>query len=170
MDIRGWLVVCVIVTACCFPWRAEAGALGRAVARGTAKSAAKTLPRASTRALRRDLLRDRRTPVRPLPKDRTVYRFTSRSRASQELRNGIPPGSHMTSRGGPGRPPSAGEAQHRYGLPRLPDVRERIHLPAGQPVRPNRVVGGAPGVGELTSPQRIAPMGIERVVPLLPGK
>lgn len=136
----------------------EASLLGKAAARGAAKHLAQLL--------RRDGLRDRVTRVRSLPKARTVFRYTTRERAQQELRQGIRAGRHLTARATPGRPPSGGQAQRRYGLPQPPAVRETLRLPKGQLVRPNKVLGGAPGVGELTSPRRMPPAAITRVVPL----
>ena len=149
---------------------AEGGSLGKAAARGAARSAARALRGTPAQTLRRDLLRDRATRVRPLPKDRTVFRYTSKDRAREELRKGIPPGSHMTSRGGPGRPLSPEHAQRRYGLPERPVVRETVRLPKGQPTRSNRSVGGAPGVGETTSSRPVAPEAIKKVTPLRSGK
>lgn len=64
-------------------------------------------------ALRRDLARDRETKAKPLSRDRTVFRYTSKDRAKAELQKGIPPRSHMTASGGPGRPLSAKKAQDR---------------------------------------------------------
>jgi hypothetical protein len=54
----------------------------------------------------------------------------------------------------------------RYGLPRKPEVRERIRLPKGQRVRHNKVVGGERGAAELTSPKRVLSPAIKKVVPL----
>jgi hypothetical protein len=156
------LLVGLLLLTTALPPAAEAGGLGKATARGTAKSIAK--------ALRGDRLRDQATRVRPLPKDRTVFRYTTRERAQQELRQGIPAGRHLTARGTPGRPLSPTQAQRRYGLPQPPEARETVRLPKGQPVRPNKALGGAPGVGELTSPQRIPPAAVTTVVPLRPGK
>ncbi len=152
------------------PLVAEGGSLGKAAARGAAKSAARALRGGSAQTFRRDLLRDQATRVRPLPKDRTVFRYTSKERAGQELLKGIPPGSHMTSRGGPGRPLSAEKAQRRYGLPQKPEARETIRLPKGQPMRFNRALGGAAGVGEGSSPKRVPAEALKKVTPLHSGK
>lgn len=45
---------------------------------------------------------------------------------------------------------SAQTVQERYGLPKLPQVRERILLKRGTSVKFNKALGGKPGVGELT--------------------
>jgi hypothetical protein len=140
----------------------EAGGLGRAVAKGVSRSARKAL----TKTLRRDLLRDRATRLRPLSRSRTVFRYTTKGQARQELRKGIRPERHMTSRALPGRPLSPEGAQRRYGLPKPPQVRETIRLPRGLPVRPNRALGGALGVGEITSSRRLPPEAIRKVTPL----
>lgn len=145
---------------------ATGGGLGKAAARGATKSASKTLNKGLAQKLRRDLVRDRKTRVRLLHRDRHVFRFTSKKRAQQELRKGLRPATHMTSRAAPGRPPSSLQARSTYGLPRKPEVRERIHLKRGEPVRFNRALGGKPGKGEFTSPKRIPPQAIEEVVPL----
>jgi hypothetical protein len=148
----------------------EGGTLGRAAARGAARSAGRALRGSPARTLRWERLRDGATRVRPLPKDRTVFRYTSKERAREELRGGLPPGSHMTSRGGAGRPLTPEHAQRRYGLPQKPEVRETVRLPKGQPTRSNRSIGGAPGVGETTSSKRVRPEAIKKVTPLRPGK
>lgn len=162
MHLRKSLFIGLLLLTIALPPAVEASPLGKAVARGAATRLAKVL--------RGDWLRDRVTRVRPLPKGRTVFRYTTRGQARQELRQGILPGRHLTARGTPGRPLSGARAQHRYGLSQPPAVRETLRLPKGQLVRPNKVLGGAPGVGELTSPRRIPPQAITRVVPIRPGK
>lgn len=158
MHLRKSLLIGLLLLAIAIPPAAEASLLGKAVAHGVATRLAKVL--------RGDWLRDRVTRVRPLPKGRTVFRYTTRAQARQELRQGILPGRHLTARGTPGRPLSGVLAQRRYGLPQPPAVRETLRLPKGQFVRPNKVLGGAPGVGEITSPRRIPPTAITRVIPL----
>lgn len=158
----GFLVGALLLTSA-----AEGGSLGKAAARGAARGLVKSLG-SSAQTLRRDLLRDRATAPRPLPKGRTVFRYTSKARAAEEAKKGIPPNAHLTSSGGPGRPLRPETAQKRYGLQKPPEVRETVRVPARQPVRPNRTLGGTPGVGEMTSPEAIKPGAIERVVPLRP--
>lgn len=144
----------------------EGAGLGKAVARGATKSASKALNKGLVQKLRRDLLRDRKTRVRVLPRDRHVFRYTTKQRAQEELRKGIRPGTHMTSRATPGRPPSALRAQRTYGLRQKPQVREKIHLPRGLPVKFNRVLGGKRGKGEISSTVRLPRQTIEGVVPM----
>ena len=170
MDFRAGIIGIVMVSVVFCPFSGEAGPLAGAVARGAAKSAARALRGGSPQTLRRDLLRDRATRAHRLPSPRTVFRFTSKERAQQELKKGIPPGAHMTSRGGPGRPLSSEAAKRKYGLPQRPEVRETVRLPKGQPTRSNRALGGDPGVGETTSSKKVPPEAIKNVVPLRPTK
>jgi hypothetical protein len=132
----------------------EAGSLGKVIARSAIK-----------KILRRDLARDAATVAKPLAKPRTVYRYTSGTRAAREAQQGLAPDSHMTSVARPGRPLSAEAAQRRYGLPSKPEVRETLRL-EGQPVRHNKVLGGERGYGEITSPEKIPSESIRRIVPL----
>lgn len=166
--LAGLLVVAMAMAA--LP-KAEGGSLTRSIFRGTMKSTARALRRGSARRiLRRDFLRDRATRVRPLIRNRTVFRYTTKKQARRELGRGIRPGSHMTSRAVPGRPPGPGLAQRRYGLPRQPQVRETIRLPKGHPTRFNKAFGGRPGTGEITSTKPLSPKAIRRVIPLQQGK
>lgn len=147
-----------------------AGSVAQEAAKAAARRlAAKTAVKsgdASKSILRRDAIRDHATPARPLAKERHVHRYTTREEAAQELTSGIPPGRHMTGHASPGKSPNAQAAQRRYGLPSKPEVRETIRLPHGQPVKSNKVIGGAPGVGEVISTERVPPGNIVRVGPL----
>lgn len=133
----------------------EAGGLGKSVGRA-----------AMARVFKRDLKHHAATAVKPLTRSRMVHRYTTRVRGQREVTSGLAPNTHMTVRARPGRPLSPGTAQRRYGLASPPNVRETIQLPKGFPVRHNKVVGGAPGVGEITSPRAIPPSSIRRTVPL----
>jgi hypothetical protein len=153
---------------------AERGAL-RGVTRSVERNAVRSLDghvfrsveRRQLRVLtRRDLLNHERARVVPLTNPREVFRFTTRERAGRELRLGIAPDRHMTAHTKPGRPLAAESAMRRFGLPRRPQVRETIRIPTDQPIRFNRVVGGSPGVGELTSPRRLPPQVIKRMIPI----
>lgn len=139
---------------------------GRAAVGAAARSASRSAGAELRALLRRDLARDRTTVVTRLAAPRTVFRYTTRGRAAGELRRGIAPGAHLTSRAGPGRPPSVAAAQARYGLPAPPGARELVHLPRGTPVRFNRALGGRPGTGEISLASRILKGGIRRVVRL----
>lgn len=133
--------------------------LGRAVARAASRRAWRA------RILKLDALRHR-VPVRPLAQPRTVHRFTTRTQAQRELRHGIAPGSHMTAIARRGRPMSAQHAKQYYGLLRKPSARETVQLPKRFSVRHSHATNAARGVRELTSPQRVPPQGIKKVVPV----
>jgi hypothetical protein len=152
---------------------------GRSLERGAARSverdAFRSIDRKAMRSLERgrlrnitrlDLLNHERARVAPITNPRAVFRFTTRDKALNELRQGIAPNHHMTAYAGPGRPLSADSAMRRFGLPIKPQVRETIIIPSRQPIRLNKVVGGAAGVGEVTSTRRLPPEVIRRLVPL----
>ena len=161
---------------------ADAAGVGRAITRGAARSLARSAERSAARSAgraaerqaarravqiqRKDLWNHQHTPVRPLPAPRTVHRYASPSQAKKDVRTGIAPGSHMTARAPAGRPPTPGKAASQYGLRKAPGVRETITLPKGFPARHNKVPGGRPGAGELTSTRRVPPSAIRKVTPL----
>jgi hypothetical protein len=118
---------------------------------------------ALTKKLAVDRQRDAATKAVPLAKPKTVHRYTSVERARRESRHGLEPGVHMTANARRGPPLTAENAKQRYGLPATPSARETIRLPANTPVRPNKVLGGSPGYGEITSPARIPPAAVLRV-------
>lgn len=151
------------------PSTANAGGLGRAFERGAMRSlrgsaqrgAERGALRSGTRSFfRREHLRDLRTPSKPLARPRTVYRYVPAPKARSEMRRGIAPGRHFTSRPAKGRPLGAARAQKAYGLPRKPGAVETVRIPAGHPVRFNKTLGGSPGRGELTSPKHLAPSSV----------
>jgi hypothetical protein len=167
MNLRNAIIgALVVLTVAMQSVPVDAGGLGKAVARGATKSASKAFNKGLAQKLRRDLLRDRKTPARVLKHDRHVFRYTTKAGAEREIRNGLRPGTHMTTKANAGRPLSAASAKQRFGLPKKPQVRETIHLSKGQPVRNNRALGGQRGVGETTSSKRIPSDSIEKVVPL----
>jgi len=137
----------------------EAGGLGKAFVRSAIK-----------KVLKKDLARDARTVAKPLVKQRQVWRYTSHKQAAHEAAHGVAPGSHMTAGTTPGRPPSTATAQARYGLPKKPQVRTTWRLPSGTPVRSNKALGGAPGVGEMTSVKHVPPEHLVRTIPLRSSK
>lgn len=153
------------------PAASEAGALGRVLGRGATKAPVPRWapkPGAPTNILKQDLKNHRKAPVRPLAKDRTVFRFTTKDQAREAQRKGLPPEAHMTARGGPGRPLRPDHARSRYGLPKKPDARMTVHLKKGQPVRSNKIAGGDRRFGEVTSPAPLPPSSVVRVTPLKP--
>ena len=94
-----------------------------------------------------------------LPSAAEADSYATKAQARQELQRGIGPGSHMTARATAERPLNPVQAQSRYGLLQKPEVCETSRLPKGQPIRSNRVVGGAAGVRELTPPEAIEKVG-----------
>jgi hypothetical protein len=119
-----------------------------------------------SRILQQDLRNHRSVRPKPLSVPRTVNRYTSRAQAARELKGGLRPNSHMTPNSILGRPLTGPNAQSRYGLPKKPEVRERIELPKGMLLRHNRATGAARGIGEITSPKKVPPSAIKRVIPL----
>lgn len=176
---------CLLVLLCAVITRAECTGVSRAVARGAARGLARSGSRSATRSVarstgkqavkraaqiqRKDLWNHRHTPVRPLSGPRTVFRYTTPNRARAEVRSGIAPGRHMTATASSGRPLSPLSAKRRFGLHNAPTVRETVVLPKGFPVRHNKVPGGTPGVGEVTSSRSVPPSVIRKVVPLRPA-
>jgi hypothetical protein len=140
--------------------------VGRGVFRGLLRNGERAAERSIARVLARDAARDAGSAARRLAAPRKVFRYTTPSRARLELKRGIAPGSHMTARSGPGRPLAGSTAQRRFGLPGRAGVRESILLPRGTPVRVNKALGGAPGMGEVTSTRRIPGSAIQRILRL----
>jgi hypothetical protein len=143
---------------------AQQQAAKQAAAKAAEQQAARQV--ALRAALIRDARRDAATKVVPLSAERRVWRYTSKREAAQELKAGVPAGAHMTSKSGPGRPPSGATAQRQYGLPKAPEVRMKIRLDRNTPVKHNKALGGEPGRGEVTSTQAVGNEQIERITPL----
>lgn len=72
----------------------------------------------------------------------------------------------MTAQASKGRPVSADTAQKRFGIKHRPQMRITARINKGHPVKKNKVIGGEPGYGEITSPKRISPSQILRIDPL----
>jgi len=147
--------------------RGTARSLGRESGQAIDRKALRQLERSHIQNLtRRDLLNHERAHVKPVTNPREAFRFTTREKSLSDLRNGIAPEHHMTATAGRGRPLSAESAMRRFGLLRKPEARETIVIPRGQPIRVNKAVGGAAGVGEITSTQRLSPDAIKKVIPI----
>ncbi len=134
------------------------------------KAAARAAERRAARILTRDLARDNASRATRLKTERRVYRYTTESQAREVQRKGFPPQTHFTTSESPGRPLSGSTAQKRYGLPYTPNRRLGVTLPEGTTVRSNKVVGGAPGYGELRSERGLSPETIRSESVLLPGR
>jgi hypothetical protein len=171
MSVRIVRGVAMGLVLAALPWSAvvEAGSLAKGVARGAGRALAGKSAGKGGAVMHRDRLRDAATAARPLPRDRSALRYTTRERARQELQHGVPAGRHMAP-SHRGRPPGAGEAQKRFGLPDRPEAREVVRLPKGFPVRSNKALGGRPGAPEWTSSRPVPPGAIRKVVPLGPGR
>lgn len=165
MQVRRSLVMALVAVTILAPFALEAQA-ARGASRGVARGVTRSVARSWSQLWRREAARDAATITRPLAGPRTVYRYTTAQRARRDLAAGLAPGTHMTSRGGAGRPLSPDAAMRRLGLPTRPEVRETIVLPSGTLVRQNKVWRGQRGIGELTSPERLPPSVIRRVVQL----
>lgn len=150
-----WILAIAVFSCLAYQPPAEAGSVAKFTGRA-----------AIARIFQKDLKNHAAAQVKPLPQARTVHRYTASARAAQEKSSGLAADTHMTSLARPGRPLSPANAQRRYGLPSLPQVRETIHLPRGTPVRHTKVVAGEPGVGEITSPRPIPAEHIRRVIRL----
>jgi len=145
--VRKLGIVFLLISLACIDANAVRPSFGR---RGLARSLGRRSESEMARIWRRDLSRDHATPVRILPHDRLVNRFTTLPRANVEARSGFSAGTHLTSRVHPGHPLSAAGAQKRLGLSILPEAREKVLLGRGTGVRFNKALGGKPGVGEIT--------------------
>lgn len=122
--------------------------------------------RAVSSALTKKLVLDRQrnaaTKAVPLAKPKTVHRYTSVEQARRESRRGLEPGAHMTANARRGRPLTAENAQQRYGMPTTPSAGETIRLLANTLMRPNKVLVGPLGYGEITSRTHPAGGGVAR--------
>jgi hypothetical protein len=143
---------------------------GRVSPQRIEKAAARATERRAAGILTRDLARDNASRATRLKMERRVYRYTTESQAREAERKGFPPRTHFTASEGPGRPLSGTAAQDRYGLPYTPDRRLSVTLPPGTPVKANKVVGGAPGYGELRIERSLSPDRIRTESVLQPGQ
>ena len=159
LRIRLWIGILGVVCFCGQCLGAVSGTIAR-----SGSSSPKKPPYSAIR--RRDAARDAKTPAKPLARPQTVYRYTSKQQAQVEMRKGLPPGKHMTANAPAGRPPSSATAKRSYGLNRQPTGRETIVLPKGQPVKTNKVLGGTPGKGEITSTQRVQAGAVKKWAPI----
>ena len=133
------------------------------------KAAVRAAERRSAPILTRDLARDNASRATRLKMERRVYRYTTEWQAREVQRKGFPPQTHFTTSESAGRPLSGSTAKKCYGLPYTPN-RLGVTLPEGTTVRSNKVVGGAPGYGELRSDHGLSPDTIRSESVLLPGR
>src|ERR1035437_663087 len=121
------------------------------------KAAARAAERRAASILARDLARDNASRTTRLQTERRVFKYATKPQAREFERRGFPPLTHFTASEGRGRPISGRVAQKRYGLAYTPDRRLSVTLPEGTAVKSNKVVGGAPGYGELRIEKRLPP-------------
>jgi hypothetical protein len=165
------LIVCLSI----LPLRTEAGMLSRLLRRSMAGRVASRAPQSTVRAagrtpsqaLLRDRVRDAQETVRRLTQPQTVQRYTSKAQADSYLKNGVPSGTHFTSKANPGPPLTAEKATSRFGLAANPHVRVKVHLPPGTAVKSGKVLGGAAGYGEnKTYRSPLPPSTVQGVTPV----
>jgi hypothetical protein len=151
------LIALMSALAALAPSPIEAGPLNRLPSGRTvsgvlnrgARTAQRSAGRGMSRVLAYDRARDAQAAARRLNRPRTVQRYTTKQQAESYPREGIPSGTHFTSKATPGPALSSGRAMARYGLPTRPDVRIRVVLPPGTVVKSGKVIGGhSAGYGE----------------------
>ena len=140
---------------------AGCGRVSERVGRSAAKRAASVLGR--------DLARDTASRTVRLGREIRVFKYMTEGDKAVAQRFGFQPRTHFTPSAKPGRPLSGVAAQKRYGLPSRPDERLTVAIPKGTPVKPNKVIGGAPGYGELRIERPLPPESIVAGAKLKPG-
>lgn len=133
------------------------------------KAVARAAERRAARVLARDLIRDNASRTTRLQTERRVYKYTTESQAREFERKGFPPLTHFTASEPSGRSPSGKTAQARYGLSYTPNRRLGVTLPEGMTIKSNKVVGGAPGYGEIRIERPLSPDTIGSKTVLQPG-
>lgn len=139
------------------------------VASGTAKAVSRVAERRTTAVLERDLERDAASRAIQLKAPRRVFKYASETDASDIVEHGIKPGMHFTPSVAAGRPLTAAHAAERYGLGYAPDKRLTVTLPAGTTVKPNKVIGGDAGYGELRIEQQLPFEAVGKIIDVPSG-
>lgn len=140
------------------------------VASRTAGSISRAAERRTATALERDLARDAASRAIQVETPRRVFKYASEADARDIVEHGIKPGMHFTPNTAAGRPLTAAHAAERYGLDYAPDKRLTVTLPAGTSVKPNKVIGGAAGYGELRIEQQLPSESVRTIVDLPHGE
>jgi uncharacterized protein YceK len=120
--------------------------------------------RRAAAVLARDLERDAASKAVQLQVPRRVFKYTTEADAQRIIEKGFAPATHFTSNATVGRPLTAAHAAERYGLRYGPEKRVTVTLPAGTSVKPNKVIGGAAGFGELKVEQALPADAAERII------
>jgi hypothetical protein len=157
-------VTLMLVFGAAAPLRASGP--GQSLLRGAARAVARRAAGRVEAAWARDLRKHAARRVVRLAKPRTVFRYTTATEARSVHRSGLGPMTHMTSKGGAGRPMNGTTARRTLGLQRRPSARVTLQLPKNQPVKIGKVQGGGPGRGEMVSTRRVPPSALRRVVPI----
>jgi hypothetical protein len=172
------LIALMSVLAALAPSPIEAGSLNRLLRGRTVSGVLNRGPRTAQRSAGRsmsqvlayDRSRDAQEAARRLNRPRMVQRYTTKQQAESYLRNGIPSGTHFTSKATPGPALSSNRATARYGLPTKPDVRVKVVLPPGTVVKSGKVIGGhSAGYGEAKTYHSPLPSSaVKSVTPVRP--
>lgn len=165
-SFRSWGLALFVALAMSIGIGPAEAAPTRKAAKAAANAASRALKARWREVLRLDRLAHVRARVATLSKPKTVFRYVSSPRARDAARRGIAKGTHFTARSVHGRPLSGRHAQLRFGLNRIPTRRLTVRLPAGTRVRTTKVHGGAPGVGEVLTGDRVPRTAIVRVTGL----
>lgn len=140
------------------------------VASRTVGAMSRSAERRAAAVLARDLERDASSSATQLQTPRRVFKYTTEADAQRILQKGFAPGTHFTSNAKPGRPLTAPHAAERYGLSYAPEKRITAMLPAGTSVKPNKVIGGGAGFGEMKTAHALGADAAERIVDIPRGR
>ena len=107
---------------------------------------------------KRDKARDAKLAFKPNKETEYRERYTSKGQAEKEAKKGLSPKTHLGDKVIPGRLPTQEKAAKQYGIDKKnAKVRTVWRVDKGTPVKSAKVIGGAPGKGELTVGKRIPP-------------
>ena len=85
-------------------------------------------------------------------------RFSSKPQAAKEKKDGLASGTHLGGKIKPGRPLGQEKAAAQYGIPKKnAEVRSVWKVEKNIPRKSGKVIGGAPGKGEIVVAGKIPP-------------
>lgn len=106
----------------------------------------------------KDDARDAKLKVQPGKVTELRERFTSKLQAAKEKKEGLASGTHLGGKIKPGRPLGQDKAAAEYGIPRKnAEVRSVWKVEKDLPRKNGKVIGGAPGKGEIVTADKIKP-------------
>lgn len=111
----------------------------------------------------RDKERDKKIKPKPLNKPTNTFRFVPNKK---DLNKGVPSGKHMTAKTSPRPLPSPENAKKELGLSKNPKYRATVKFPEGLPVKKGKVLGGKPGMVEITSTKALPKEAITKITKL----